>query len=59
MRPGQSFYPLVLRASGTRLLGTLVHHLAISDTRWCVATLCIGVGQALAVVLEKAGGARR
>ncbi|MBC7632420.1 thiolase family protein [Aeromicrobium sp.] len=41
-----------LGASGARLLGTLAHRLAESGERWGVAGICIGVGQALAVVLE-------
>jgi len=41
-----------LGASGGRVLGTLAHRLAGSGQRWGVAAICIGVGQALAVVLE-------
>lgn len=41
-----------LGASGGRILGTLAHRLAESGERWGVAAICIGVGQALAVVLE-------
>ncbi|TWG06396.1 acetyl-CoA acyltransferase [Streptomyces brevispora] len=41
-----------LGASGGRLLGTLAHRLKESSERWGVAAICIGVGQALAVVLE-------
>jgi acetyl-CoA acyltransferase len=41
-----------LGASGARLLGTLAHRLVESGDRWGVAAICIGVGQALAVVLE-------
>jgi acetyl-CoA acyltransferase len=41
-----------LGASGTRILGTLAHRLVQSGQRWGVAGICIGVGQALAVVLE-------
>lgn len=40
-------------ASGTRILTTLVHHLAASGGRWGLATMCIGVGQGIAVVVEK------
>ncbi|MFB9312752.1 thiolase family protein, partial [Nocardioides plantarum] len=43
-----------LGASGTRILGTLAHRLVESGERWGVAAICIGVGQALAVVLENA-----
>ena len=45
-----------LGASGGRILGTLAHRLALSGERWGVAAICIGVGQALAVVLENVGG---
>jgi acetyl-CoA acetyltransferase family protein len=41
-----------LGASGGRVLGTLAHRLRTSGERWGVAAICIGVGQALAVVLE-------
>ncbi|WP_098054397.1 thiolase family protein [Kocuria marina] len=41
-----------LGASGTRVLGTLARRLQESGQRWGVASLCIGVGQGLAVVLE-------
>ncbi|CAA9418620.1 thiolase family protein [uncultured Nocardioides sp.] len=43
-----------LGASGARILGTLAHRLRESGGRWGVAAICIGVGQALAVVLEAA-----
>ena len=48
-----------LGASGGRLLGTLAHRLTESGERWGVAAICIGVGQALAVVLENVAGAGR
>ncbi len=41
-----------LGASGGRLIGTLAAVLAERGERWGVAAICIGVGQALAVVLE-------
>ncbi|WP_203337704.1 thiolase family protein [Nocardioides limicola] len=41
-----------LGASGTRLLGTLAAVLRERREQWGVAAICIGVGQALAVVLE-------
>jgi acetyl-CoA acetyltransferase family protein len=41
-----------LGASGGRVLGTLAHRLRENGDRWGVAAICIGVGQALAVVLE-------
>jgi acetyl-CoA acetyltransferase family protein len=46
-----------LGASGGRILGTLAHRLRESGERWGVAAICIGVGQALAVVLENPGSA--
>ena len=45
-----------LGASGGRLLGTLAHRLKESGERWGLAAICIGVGQALAVVLENVTG---
>ncbi|MFF7359591.1 acetyl-CoA C-acyltransferase [Streptomyces sp. NPDC008125] len=44
-----------LGASGGRLLGTLAKVLRERRERWGVAAVCIGVGQALAVVLENVG----
>ena len=41
-----------LGASGGRILGTLVKRLITEKQRWGVAAICIGVGQALAVVVE-------
>jgi acetyl-CoA acyltransferase len=41
-----------LGASGARILGTLAHRLREDGGRFGVAAICIGVGQALAVVLE-------
>ena len=41
-----------LGASGIRILGTLVERMRIANLRWGVAAICIGVGQALAVVIE-------
>ncbi|MFD3731631.1 thiolase family protein [Streptomyces sp. NPDC058632] len=48
-----------LGASGGRILGTLAHRLQESGQRWGVAAICIGVGQALAVVLENVSGGSR
>ncbi|HWS32374.1 MAG TPA: thiolase family protein [Actinoplanes sp.] len=42
-----------LGASGGRILGTLAKVLHERDARYGVAAICIGVGQGLAVVLEK------
>jgi acetyl-CoA C-acetyltransferase len=41
-----------LGCSGARLLGTLTHELRRRGGRYGVATLCIGVGQGLAAVIE-------
>ncbi len=43
-----------LGASGARVLGRVVHELRRSGGRYGVATLCIGVGQGLAMVVEAA-----
>ncbi|MFJ2716759.1 thiolase family protein [Streptomyces sp. NPDC087437] len=45
-----------LGASGGRLLATLAKVLRERRERWGVAAICIGVGQALAVVLENVTG---
>jgi acetyl-CoA acetyltransferase family protein len=41
-----------LGASGARVVGRVAHELRASGGRYGVATLCIGVGQGLAIVLE-------
>ena len=41
-----------LGASGARLIGTLAHELRRRGARYGVATMCIGVGQGLAAVIE-------
>ncbi|WED23390.1 acetyl-CoA C-acetyltransferase [Vibrio sp. JC009] len=41
-------------ASGARILVTLVHELTKREQRYGLATLCIGGGQACAVVIERA-----
>jgi acetyl-CoA acetyltransferase family protein len=42
-----------LGASGARVLGRVAHELRASGGRYGVATLCIGVGQGLAMVVER------
>ncbi|MEV6034371.1 thiolase family protein [Nonomuraea sp. NPDC052116] len=42
-----------LGASGARVTGTLAHRLAAAGSGTGLASLCIGVGQGLAVVLER------
>jgi acetyl-CoA acetyltransferase len=44
-----------LGASGARILTTLVHALRRTGGRYGLATMCIGVGQGIAVVVESAG----
>jgi acetyl-CoA acetyltransferase family protein len=39
-------------ASGARIVTTLAHHLRRSGGGWGLATMCIGVGQGIAVVLR-------
>ncbi len=41
-----------LGCSGARLIGTLAHELRRRGLRYGVATMCIGVGQGLAAVIE-------
>lgn len=47
-----------LGASGARILATLAHRLVATGERWGMAAICIGVGQALAVVLENVAPAQ-
>jgi 3-oxoadipyl-CoA thiolase len=42
-----------LGASGARLLGTLAHELGRRGGRFGLATMCIGVGQGIAAVIER------
>jgi acetyl-CoA acyltransferase len=41
--------------SGARIVGTLLHAMKKRDANIGLATLCIGVGQGLAVILERVG----
>jgi acetyl-CoA acetyltransferase len=41
-----------LGMSGARLALTAAHHLHRQDTRHALATMCIGVGQGIATLLE-------
>jgi 3-oxoadipyl-CoA thiolase len=45
-----------LGASGARILATLVHALRRTGRRYGLATMCIGVGQGIAMVVERADG---
>jgi len=42
-----------LGASGARLILTAVHQLQVRKLRYALCTMCIGVGQGIAVVLER------
>ncbi|GBE25124.1 3-oxoadipyl-CoA/3-oxo-5,6-dehydrosuberyl-CoA thiolase [bacterium BMS3Bbin02] len=42
-----------LGMTGARLVNTLVEELHVRDARFGLATMCIGVGQGIAMVLEK------
>ena len=42
-----------LGASGARILTTLVHEMARRDARFGLATMCIGVGQGIATIIER------
>jgi 3-oxoadipyl-CoA thiolase len=42
-----------LGASGARILTTLVHEMTRSGGRYGLATMCIGVGQGIALVIER------
>ena len=44
-----------LGASGARILTTLVHALRRTGGRYGLATMCIGVGQGIAVIVEATG----
>jgi acetyl-CoA C-acetyltransferase len=44
-----------LGCSGARLIGTLAHELRRRGGRYGVATMCIGVGQGMAAVIENPG----
>jgi acetyl-CoA C-acetyltransferase len=43
-----------LAATGVRMLATLAHELRDLDGRWALETMCIGGGQGLAAVFERA-----
>lgn len=40
-------------ATGTRLIGTLINGLKTRDQSLGMATLCVGGGQGMAIVLER------
>ena len=43
-----------LGCSGARILTTLLHEMQRRDSRYGLATMCIGVGQGVAVIVERA-----
>ncbi|MDQ6736750.1 MAG: thiolase family protein [Gemmatimonadota bacterium] len=43
-----------LGASGARIVTTLVHEMERRSARYAIATMCIGVGQGIALILERA-----
>ncbi|MBW3594459.1 MAG: acetyl-CoA C-acyltransferase [Actinobacteria bacterium] len=43
-----------LGCSGARILTTLVHEMTRRDVRYGLATMCIGVGQGIATIVERA-----
>lgn len=49
---GAIAYGHPLGCSGARLVGTLAHELAARRARRGLATMCVGVGQGIAVILE-------
>ena len=44
-----------LGSSGSRILTTLVHALKRTGGRYGLATMCIGVGQGIAMIVEREG----
>jgi acetyl-CoA acyltransferase len=42
-----------LGCSGTRIIGTLLHEMREQDSTFGVATMCIGLGQGIATVVER------
>jgi acetyl-CoA acetyltransferase len=42
-----------LGASGARLATTAMYHLVRTGGRYALCTMCIGVGQGIAVILER------
>ena len=41
-----------LGASGARILTTLIHEMKKQDVKYGLATMCIGVGQGIATIVE-------
>lgn len=51
---GAIAYGHPLGASGARILTTLIYEMNKRDTQYGLATMCIGVGQGIATIVEKA-----
>jgi acetyl-CoA acetyltransferase family protein len=43
-----------LGCSGARLIGTLIHELSRRGARYGLASMCVGVGQGIATIVERA-----
>ncbi|HEX7065024.1 MAG TPA: acetyl-CoA C-acyltransferase [Bacillales bacterium] len=50
---GAISYGHPLGASGARILTTLIHEMKKQDTQYGLATMCIGVGQGIATIVER------
>jgi len=48
-----------LGMSGARLVTTALYELRRREGRYALCTMCIGVGQGIAIVIERVGGARK
>lgn len=42
-----------LGMSGARLIGTAMNQLDLSNGRYALCTMCIGVGQGIAMIIER------
>jgi acetyl-CoA acyltransferase len=51
---GVAVVPAWRGASGARIATTLIHALADTGARFGLATMCIGVGQGIATIVERA-----
>ncbi|HET7522216.1 MAG TPA: acetyl-CoA C-acyltransferase [Bacillales bacterium] len=50
---GAIAYGHPLGASGARILTTLIHEMKKQDVKYGLATMCVGVGQGIATIVEK------
>lgn len=50
---GQLLWDILSGASGTRILVTLLHTIKRQEARYGLATLCIGGGQGITVIVER------